>query len=127
MILFIKQKFYNQNLLTEKSSHLLFEFSEKIKGYLLIGDICTEIDGNSCAVDVRGLKVGEYNPILILEDYTVDLPKIKNENGAILPKGHSIDEIAEVSLRERRLSRRVDELEERLEKINKKVFGTSIF
>ena len=111
----------------KRDGTLVFEFTEDQDGYICLGKRTARIKGKSCAIDVRDLECGEHTPRLILEDMTVDLVKIQNENGAIHPKEHEIGEIGELSLRERRLARRVEELEDRLEILEKKVFGTSIF
>ena len=111
----------------KKDGMLIFEFTEGYDGYILLGKHTARIKGKNCAIDVRDLECGEHIPRLILEDATIDLTKIKNENGAIYPKEHSIREIGEISLRERRLERRIDRLENRLETLENKVFGSSIF
>ena len=111
----------------KKEGVLLFEFTEELDGYIHLGKQIARIKGSTCAVDVRLLEDGEHIPRLILTDMTVDLPRIKNENGMILPVEREVKEIGDISLRERRLCRRVNELEARLDEISKKVFGTSIF
>ena len=111
----------------KKNSMLLFEFTEELDGYILLGRHTARLKGRGCAVDVRDLEDGEHIPRLILEDATVDLPKIKNENGIIIPTERGIAEIGDISLRERRLCRRVNELEARLDELSKKVFGAKIF
>ena len=110
-----------------KENFLTFEFTDELRGHLQFGTRTVKIIGNSCAVDVRDLPTGEHIPRLILEDMTLDLPKITNENGAIYPSEHTLKEIGGLSLRERRLCRRVNELEARLEEISNKVFGSKIF
>ena len=111
----------------KKDGSLVFEFTEDQDGYICLGKHTARIKGKNTAIDVRDLRCGEHIPRLVLEEMTIDLVKIQNENGAIYPKDHEISEIGDVSLRERRLARQVNELEERLEKLEKKVFGTSIF
>ena len=111
----------------KKEDFLCFEFTEKLSGYVQLDKRIEKLNGNSCLIDVRELPVGEHTPRLILEDITLDLPSLINENGAIYPSPHTLEEIGCLSLRERRLCRRVNELEERLTKIENKVFGTSIF
>ena len=111
----------------EKDSAFCFEFTEAYDGYIQLGKTMGRLKNGNCAVDIRNLECGEHIPRLILEDMTLDLPTIVNENGAVYPKEHSVSEIGEISLRERRLCRRVNELEARLDEITKKVFGTSIF
>ena len=111
----------------KRDGNLVFEFTEEVDGYICLGSRTARIKGKSCAIDVRDLECGEHIPRLILEDMTIDLVKIRNENGAIYPKEREACEIGDLSLRERRLKRRTDELELRLEILEKKVFGTSIF
>lgn len=111
----------------KKESVLVFEFTEALDGYIQLGSHAARFTGRECAVNLAGLAEGEHIPRLILEDATLDLPKIKNEGGVILPAEHTLSEIGGISLRERRLCRRVDELEERLNEISKKVFGATIF
>ena len=110
-----------------KPGALVFEFTEAQDGYIVVGSQNARIIGKECAVDLRFIKNGEYTPRLVLMEKTIDLPKIVNENGAIFPSEHSLCEIGELSIRERRLCRRVSELEERLEEISNKVYGARIF
>ena len=111
----------------KKADFLRFEFTEELSGYIQLGKSTARINGKTCDVDVRELPAGEHTPRLILEDMTIDLPRLKNEYGSIYPLKHTVEEIGELSLRERRLCRRVNELEARLEEISEKVFGTTIF
>ena len=111
----------------KKDYVLVFRFDRELDGYVHLGNHATRLKGRSCAVDIRDLAEGEHIPRLILEDMTIDLPRITNKNGIIAPKEHQTEEIGDVSLRERRLCRRVDELEARLDEITKKVFGSKIF
>ena len=110
-----------------KDGMLVFEFAEELDGYIQLGRHAVRFKGKKCAVNVRDLEGGEHIPRLILTDATVDLPRLVNENGAIYPAECSVSEIGGLSLRERRLCRRVNELEARLDEISKKVFGTTIF
>ena len=111
----------------KKENYLRFEFTEDICGYINLGRVTARLIDGKCAVDVQNLECGDHIPRLILTDMTIDLPAIRNENGAIYPREHNLQEIGELSLRERRLCRRVNELEKRLEEISKKVFGSKIF
>ena len=111
----------------KKENYLTFEFTEELDGHLVLGRSTEKLKGKSCTVNIKELADGEHIPRLILKDMTIDLPKLINEYGIIYPAEHSLNEIGEISLRERRLSRRVTELEARLEEISKKVFGSTIF
>ena len=111
----------------KKENTLTFEFTEAMEGYIQLDGSITRLIGKSCAVNVRELKDGEHTPRLILENMTLDLPKIIKENGVISPAEHSLGEIGDISLRERRLLERVKKLESHVEEISKKVFGSKIF
>ena len=111
----------------KKDDILCFEFTEELSGYIQLDNRVEKLNGKSCLINIRELPVGEHTPRLILEDMTLDLPSLTNENGAIYPSPHTVEEIGSLSLRERRLCRRVNELEGRLEKIENKVFGARIF
>ena len=111
----------------KKADFLRFEFTEELSGYIQLGKSTARLNGKACDVDVRELSPGEHTPRLILEGMTIDLPRLKNEYGSIYPLEHTVEEIGELSLRERRLCRRVNELEARLKEISEKVFGTTIF
>lgn len=111
----------------KKEDSLTFEFTEELDGYITLGSHSARLKGKSCKVEVRDLADGEHTPRLILREKKIDLPVTVNENGAIYPKEHALSEIGEISLRERRLMRRVDRLEKELNEIRKKVFGSKIF
>ena len=111
----------------KNDNSLLFEFTEKLEGYIKLGSQASRFSGKCCRVNLEGLAEGEYVTHLILENETVNLPKIKNECGVIIPTEHTVAEIGDLSLRERRLCKRVSELEKKLEEISKKVYGSTIF
>ena len=111
----------------KKDNFLTFEFTEELTGYVQLGKSTARLKGKSCAIDLRELPNGEHTPMLILSDMVIDLPKLTNEYCVICPADHTVEEIGTLSLRERRLCQRVNELEARLEEISKKVFGSRIF
>ena len=111
----------------KKDSTLTFEFTEELDGYISLGSHSARLKGSCCSVEVRDLIDGEHKPRLILRDRTVDLPLVVNENGAIYPRERSVTEIGDISLRERRLKRRLDMMEAELIELKNKVFGTKIF
>ncbi len=106
---------------------LAFGFPTMLDGYVSLGGITVRICGQACAVDIRRLADGEYIPHLILADRTVDLPRVKMQYGIITPIEPDTDYVTKLSVRERRLRGRVDELEKRLDEITKKVTGASLF
>lgn len=111
----------------EDSSSLILSFDSEHNGYISLGPITARISGKECAVDIRRLCDGEYTPHLILADMTVDLPRIKIIHGIPAPIQPGKRTINDISLRERRLSVRVDLLEQRVEELTKKIVGTSLF
>ncbi len=106
---------------------LIFEFTEEVDGYISLGPSTSRIKGKSCPVDLRRLTDGEHIPHLILPEATLDLPRVIKQHGIISPKEPEISFLSKLSLRERRLSERVERLEGELEKIQKKVMGASLF
>lgn len=106
---------------------LIFDFSVMLDGYISLGALTSRICGTECAIDTVRLDDGEYTPHLILADRTVDLPKIKKQYGIITPLEPDISFVTKLSLRERRLEKRVDDMEKRLEELTKKVSGTRLF
>lgn len=113
--------------LPERSRAFIIEFTEATDGYIVMGGQTVRIKGKECAVDIRAIKDGEHQPRLVLEDKTIDLPVIIKDLGIVRPKEREINEIGELSLREKRLMRRVSELEKRLDKISEMVYGRTIF
>ena len=113
--------------LPEPSRVLVFEFTEEIDGYIVMGSQTSRIKGRECALDIRNIKDGEHLPRLVLSDRTIDLPAVVKDFSIVRPKERSTDDIGELSLRERRLSRRVLELEKKLEEISEMVYGRTIF
>lgn len=106
---------------------LVLDFAKELDGYISLGSITSRIKGKSCALDIRRLSDGEYIPHLILADCTVNLPRVKKQNEIIAPIEPDGSFIVTLLLRERQLSERVDQLEKRLEEINKRVVGSSLF
>ena len=111
----------------ESGRFLTLSFNKSYNGFVTVGNVSARIVGSECTLDLSRLDDGIYAPKLVLCDEAISLPKIKKENGIILPCEHDLSSLREISLRERRLSQRVDALSEKIEKIYEKVFGTSIF
>lgn len=106
---------------------LILEFDRPLDGYVTVGGITARFKGRCCAIDVRGLPEGEYLPHLILPEMTLDLPTLKKEGGRFIATGREGGYLGRLSLRERRLSARIDEIEKRLDELTNKVLGSSIF
>lgn len=104
-----------------------FEFDTEYDGYISIGDVTEKFKGKSITPDLRRLEDGEYTPYLILPEVTVTLPGLKKKHGIIAPIDPSIEQIREISLRERKLCLEVEDLKSRLNEISKKVYGSNLF
>lgn len=114
--------------LTPDGSRLLtLNFNIGYNGYLSIGGICQRIMGRECTVDVSKLSDGLYTPKILLCDKTVILPTLSIKNGRVSAGEYDSDYVRELSLREKRLSQKLSQMERELEKIKEKVFGSSIF
>lgn len=111
----------------DPESSLIVEMTEDTEGYINLGSQTVRLKGRSCIIDARGLKDGEHTPHLILSDMTLDLPKIKKQCGIITVAERESDFLTRLSLREHRLSNRVEMLEKRLEEITEKVWGAGLF
>lgn len=112
---------------SDREPMLVFEFTSEYDGYIALGEATARIKGARCTLDLRKINDGEYTPHLILSDKTVDLPRLKKEFGALALTEPPLNEINSLSLRERRLNKRVTELEKQMEEISKKVYGSSLF
>ena len=96
-------------------------------GYISVGKLTARIKGSLCSIDARGLEDGEYTPHLILNDRTIDLPKISKQYGIITPIEPELPYTLALSLREKKLRARVEELEKGLEKLTKMIEGERLF
>ena len=112
---------------SDAETFLVFEFTEEVEGYISLGNLTSKFKGTSCAMDIRQLDDGDYTPHLIMPSRTIDLPRLKKEYGAVTPIDPCISDINKLSLRERRLCRRVKILESQIKEITKKVYGSSLF
>lgn len=102
-------------------------FSEPYDGFITFGELTVRVKEGKSLLDVRLLDDGEYTPFLILKDCRRRLPRLAKRSRALEPIDPDSDFIREVSLRERKLSKRVAELEAQIEKISKSVYGTTLF
>lgn len=111
----------------EGGGSLCFSFDSEQNGYISLGTLTSRIKGTDCTLDTRGLRDGEYIPHLILADMTVNLPRMKIQHGIASPAESDDSDTGNLSLRERRLTKRVDALEERVEELYRKIAGSSLF
>ncbi len=112
---------------SDSSDGISFSFTEDIDGFLSIDNITQHVTRGECVFDLRLLPSGEYTPLLIEKDKTVTLPKIV-KNGKKIRLGEcDSDFVRRISLRERRLAKRVLGLEGEIEKLSKSVYQNTIF
>lgn len=107
--------------------NIVFEFNEDLDGYISLGTAMSRIKGRSCSLDVRRIPDGKYQPHLILLNETIDLPTLSFLYGVIKPLSADSDYISRLSIGHKRLIKRVDELEERIEKLNERIVGSKLF
>lgn len=106
---------------------LVLEFTEELDGYVALGSTTARIKGSQCTLNIRQLSDGEYIPHLILENKTIDLPRIALSCGIITPTEPQIPYTTRLSTRVKQLTRRLDGLEKRLDEITKRIVGNGIF
>jgi len=102
-------------------------FSEPYDGFITFGCITARVKDGKSTIDVRLLDDGECVPELILKESRHKLPRLVKRSRILEPADPDSNFIRRVSLRERRLSERVAELEAQIEKISKSVYGTPLF
>ena len=111
----------------EGGGSLCFSFDTEQNGYISLGPITSRIAGTVCSIDIRKICDGEYIPHLILANMTIDLPRVKIQHGIAYHTEHDSSSPSELSLRERRLEKRVDALEEKIEELYNKIAGSRLF
>lgn len=102
-------------------------FTEDVSGYLLFGHLCQRIEGKSAILDVSRMSDGEYLPRLVTEGGTIDLPAVRKTLGVIRPVEYGEDEIRLLRIANKRAEARIATLERKIESIEKKIWGESIF
>lgn len=106
---------------------LLIEFANNIEGYVLLGGHIARVENGQCSLKTDWLEYGEHTPRLVLQEVTLDLPRLIKKGDSVFLSVHGPEDIGDLFIREQRLRRRVDEQEKMLKEISKRVFGTTIF
>ncbi|MBO5907175.1 MAG: hypothetical protein J6Q85_03380 [Clostridia bacterium] len=115
------------DLTADGKSTLELVFPREIDGFVSINMIAARIKDGRCFIDGRLFDSGKYTPELIREGVRRPLPPIvKNSEGFFAAECTS-EYVRKLSIRERALEKRVSELEEKMEKIYKSVYGELIF
>ncbi len=109
-----------------KKPYVEFSFTEPYDGFISIDEIVAEVTGGVALLDLRLIPDGEFCPVLILQRGRIVLPKVKKSAKRFCLCDCEADYIRKISLRERRLSERVEILERELEELKKSVYGTKI-
>ena len=109
---------------SDASTALVFDFGDDLEGLVSIDGVVSRVSGGRCCFDIRLIDQGERQPLLILKERVVRLPAIVKSSSRIRLAVCTDEYTREVSLRERRLSMRVDALERELKTIQSKITRT---
>ncbi len=110
-----------------KSDALEISFTEKTEGLISLSGSVTRLTDGRCTVDTGRLAVGTHTPILVKENGVIKLPSLVKSERSLTLSSYGDGNIRDLSIRERRLSSRVDMLEKRLSELEKKLDTTTIF
>ncbi|MBQ7387363.1 MAG: hypothetical protein IJW03_04260 [Clostridia bacterium] len=95
-------------------------------GFLSIDGVVVRLNGGIAHYDLRYIADGEHTPHLVLGRGRIILPKIKKCGKLISLCECDSEYIRGTSIRERRLARRVRELEDEIEQLKRCIYGTKI-
>ena len=109
---------------SDSSTSLIFDFGDDIEGLVSIDGVVSRVNGGICCFDIRLIDQGEHQPLLILKERVLRLPAIVKSSSKVCLAVCTDEYTREVSLRERRLSMRVDALEKELKTIQSKITRT---
>ena len=101
-------------------------FPAGTEGYLSIDGVVVRITDAMAHLDLRYVSDGEFRPILVLGHGRISLPPLKKAGKHVMICDPGADYIRDLSLRERRLSERVSELEDELRRIRESIYGRTI-
>ena len=100
---------------------------EECDGFISLDGVAVRLCRGEARVDLRYVSDGEHVPHVILRSGRIALPKIKKCGNSIALAECDADFIRRTSIRERRLAARVNALEEEIELLKKRIYGTKIF
>ncbi len=106
---------------------LEYIFKPSCDGYVNICGESYKINDGVCTIDVARLKSGEIQPLLITADKKIHLPAMTNDDGEYKIIEYDADFIRKLSLDRLRMSKRICELEKKLDELSKRVYRTTIF
>ena len=106
---------------------LTFRIEGSGDGFVSTDDVAARLKDGVASIDSRLISDGEHTPMLILKDRRIPLPGIKKSGSRVTLARCDEDYVRAVSLRAHRLTRRVKELEQTIESLCERVYGTTVF
>ena len=113
----------------EKTADNLIEylFKPNCDGFVSIFDESYKLTRGVCVIDASKLSDMEIFPTLISPDGKIDLPALIREDDEYKIKAYDEDFLRKMSLRELRITKKLCELEKRVDDLSKRVYNTTIF
>ena len=127
----IKYEFFGEDaeisaLSESGDGRLTLCFPEGTDGYISIDDTVVKITNSTALVDLKYVDDGEFRPILVAERCRISLPPLKKAGKTVSACAPDSDYIRSLSLRERRLEKRVCELADEIHRLRTSVYGSKI-
>ena len=107
--------------------NLLFIFEDPVNGYITVDNLVTTVRDGRGRFDARLLTRGEYEPKLITDGRMIPLPRLRKSDRGVFPEPPAESYIRAVSIRERELERKVEDLTMLVSRLQDSVFGKTIF
>lgn len=107
--------------------NLSFIFDGSVNGYITVDNLVTTVRDGVGRFDARLLSGGDYEPRLICDGRMIALPSIRKTDRCVFPIPPSDGYIRAVSIRERELERKVEDLTMLVSRLQDSVFGKTIF
>jgi predicted thioredoxin/glutaredoxin len=109
------------------NTELMLRFSTPLDGFLTVSSKTFAVSHGKCIFKLTEIEDGEHSPKFLTEGGFIRLPRLIKDGKTIYPKPFDDDYIRSLSKRERELEAQVKSLEEKVERLMKSVYGTSIF
>ena len=111
---------------SDDSGKLTMFFPDIRDGFLSLDGMAVRISDGVAVIDMRYVSDCEFRPTLIQENEKIDLPPLKKVGRCVQICAPGTDYIHALSLRERKLSKRVDALEREIAHIRESIYGKTI-
>ena len=112
---------------SEGGRELTFRIEGSGDGFVSTCDVAARLKDGVASIDSRLISDGEHTPMLILKDRRISLPRIRKSGSRVTLADCDEEYVRDVSLRAHRLARRVEELEQTVESLCERVYGTTVF